>query len=70
MDHSRICRLDGRLGRTNLRPHWNLGFQPNDYVQFGAAYGDPSGNAIAVYAIHDNRLCLPWHGLGVDLDGG
>ena len=28
----------GGAGRTNLQPYWNLGFDPNDYVQFGAGY--------------------------------
>ena len=23
----------GGMGRTNLRPYWNLGFDPNDYVE-------------------------------------
>ena len=47
---------DWREGRTNLNPYWNLGFDPNDYVQFGAGYRDESGNTISAYAIHDDRL--------------
>jgi hypothetical protein len=43
-------------GRTNLRPYWNLGFDPNDYIQFGAGYRDRAGNTMSVYAIRDNRL--------------
>jgi hypothetical protein len=46
----------GGIGRTNLHPYWNLGFDPNDYIQFGAGYRDHEGNTISVYAIHDNRL--------------
>lgn len=46
----------GGFGRTNLKPYWNLGFDPNDYVQFGAGYRDSAGNALTAYAIHDNRL--------------
>ena len=46
----------GGFGRTNLRPYWNLGFDPNDYVQFGAGYRDAQGNTISAYAIRDNRL--------------
>ena len=46
----------GGMGRTNLHPYWNLGFDPNDYVQFGAGYRDPAGNTFSVYTIHDNRL--------------
>ena len=44
------------LGRTNLRPYWNLGFDPNDYVQFGVGYRDGAGNTLSAFAIHDNRL--------------
>ena len=43
-------------GRTNLRPYWNLGFDPNDYVEFGAGYRDHSGNTVSAYAIRDDRL--------------
>lgn len=43
-------------GRTNLRPYWNLGFDPNDYVEFGAGYRDHSGNRVSAYAIRDVRL--------------
>jgi hypothetical protein len=51
----RIFGIAG-TGRTNLRPYWNLGFDPNDYVEFGAGYRDHAGNTISVYAIRDNRL--------------
>jgi hypothetical protein len=44
------------MGRTNLQPYWNLGFDPNDYIQFGAGYRDHAGNTMSVYAIRDNRL--------------
>jgi hypothetical protein len=44
------------MGRTNLQPYWNLGFDPNDYIQFGAGYVDRDGNRATVYVIHDNRL--------------
>jgi hypothetical protein len=44
------------FGRTNLRPYWNLGFDPNDYVQFGTGYRDKAGDTISVYVIRDNRL--------------
>jgi len=46
----------GGAGRTNLHPYWNLGFDPNDYIQFGGGYRDHAGNTYMVYAIHDNRL--------------
>jgi hypothetical protein len=43
-------------GRTNLRPYWNLGFDPNDYVQAGAGFHGKGDSVVAVYAIHDVRL--------------
>jgi hypothetical protein len=43
-------------GRTNLKPYWNLGFDPNDYIQFGAGYRDSRGSTVSMYAIRDNRL--------------
>jgi hypothetical protein len=43
-------------GRTNLEPYWNLGFDPNDYIQFGGGFRDRTGNTVLVYAIRDNRL--------------
>lgn len=46
----------GGFGRTNLQPYWNLGFDPNDYIQAGAGYRDPAGNTVVAYAIHDDRL--------------
>ncbi len=46
----------GGFGRTNLQPYWNLGFDPNDYIQAGGGYRDASGNMIEAYAIHDDRL--------------
>jgi len=46
----------GGAGRTNLEPYWNLGFDPNDYIQLGGGYRDGDGNTILAYAIHDNRL--------------
>jgi hypothetical protein len=46
----------GGAGRTNLQPYWNLAFDPNDYLQFGAGYRDAMGNTASVYAIRDDRL--------------
>jgi hypothetical protein len=44
-------------GRTNLHPYWNLGFDPNDYIELGVGYRDHHGNnTISIYAIHDDRL--------------
>jgi hypothetical protein len=52
---TRVFAIAG-AGRTNLEPYWNLGFDPNDYVQFGGGYRDRAGNAVSVYSIHDIRL--------------
>ncbi len=52
---SRLFGIAG-MGRTNLKPYWNLGFDPNDYLQLGAGYHDHAGNTMSVYAIRDNRL--------------
>jgi hypothetical protein len=46
----------GGAGRTNLNPYWNLGFDPNDYLQFGAGYRNGAGDVISAFAIHDIRL--------------
>ena len=46
----------GGAGRTNLHPYWNLGFDPNDYLQAGAGYRDHAGNTMSVSAIRDVRL--------------
>jgi hypothetical protein len=46
----------GGMGVTNLHPYWNLGFDPNDYIQAGAGYRSEAGNSVLVYAIHDDRL--------------
>jgi len=45
----------GGAGFTNLQPYWNLGFDPNDYLQFGAGYRDQSGSTTSIYAIRDVR---------------
>jgi hypothetical protein len=52
----RRCFGLGGMGRTNLHAYWNLGFDPNDYVQFGAGCRDRSGNTYSLSAVHDNRL--------------
>ena len=51
---ARLFAIRG-FGRTNLRPYWNLGFDPNVYLQFGAATAAPR-SVVSVYAIHDDRL--------------
>ena len=52
----RRCFGTGGMGRTNLHIYWNLGFDPNDYLQVGAGCRDHLGNSVTVSAIHDNRL--------------
>ena len=42
-------------GVTNLQPYWNLGFDPNDYLQLGIGYRDASGSTASIYAIRDVR---------------
>src|SRR3954468_18719775 len=42
-------------GVTNQQPYWNLGFDPNDYVQFGIGYRDRAGSTASIYAIRDVR---------------
>lgn len=44
------------MGVANLRPYWNLGFDPNDYIQVGVGYRSLTGNVMLVYALHDDRL--------------
>jgi hypothetical protein len=46
----------GGAGRTNLHPYWNLGFDPNDYAQFGVGFHPQAADTLSVYVIHDNRL--------------
>jgi hypothetical protein len=42
-------------GVTNRQPYWNLGFDPNDYVELGVGYRDRAGSTASIYAIHDVR---------------
>ena len=46
----------GGAGRTNLHPYWNLGFDPNDYVQAGGGYRTTHNGNFSVFTIHDVRL--------------
>ena len=45
----------GGVGQTNLHPYWNLGFDPNDYVELGGGYRH-GGSTVSVFAIRDDRL--------------
>jgi hypothetical protein len=44
------------LGRTNLRPYYNLNFDPNDSTLIGIGGRWHSGSEATLYQIHDNRL--------------
>ena len=43
------------LGRTNLRPYWNLNFDPNDSYLLAAGRNGDAGQAISVQWVRDNR---------------
>ncbi len=44
------------FGRTNLKPYYNLNFDPNDAVTFGVVADLPHSMRASLYAIHDDRL--------------
>ena len=48
--------LGGGLGRTNLKPYWNLNFDPNDSFNLAAGYRGGDGQSLTVQYIRDNRL--------------
>ena len=43
------------FGRTNLRPYWNLNFDPNDSYMLSAGKRSDSGESISLQLVHDNR---------------
>ena len=43
------------LGRTNLRPYYNLNFDPNDAWSLGAGYRVSGGTSYSVSLTRDNR---------------
>jgi hypothetical protein len=49
-------RLLAGFGRTNLKPYYNLNFDPNDAVTLGLVADLPDGMHASLYAIHDDRL--------------
>ena len=52
------------LGRTNLKPYFNLNFDPNDAVTYGMGYRYEGGQVITAFAVIDNRLGThqqDWH---------
>ena len=51
-------------GRTNLRPYFNLNFDPNDALTLGAGWQGPAGQSVQLYCIADDRLHTgqkDWH---------
>jgi len=44
------------LGRTNLRPYWNLNFDPNDAVAAAVGYRGRDGHTMYLQLIRDDRL--------------
>jgi hypothetical protein len=43
------------IGRTNLRPYWNLNFDPNDAYTLSAGHRGNDNNLFMVQLVHDNR---------------
>lgn len=51
-------------GRTNLKPYFNLNFDPNDAVTIGAGREFANGQTWSTYVVHDDRLHTgqtDWH---------
>jgi hypothetical protein len=44
------------IGRTNLKPYYNLNFDPNDAVTLGAGWRTSKDNALTLHQIRDDRL--------------
>lgn len=44
------------LERTNLRPYFNLDFNPNDAITLGLGWKSSEGSLLAVTVVADNRL--------------
>ena len=49
-------RLLAGFGRTNLKPYFNLNFDPNDAVTLGLVADLPDGMRASFYGVHDDRL--------------
>jgi len=43
-------------GRTNLKPYYNLNFDPNDSVLIGAGWRPDENTAVTVFQLRDDRL--------------
>ncbi len=44
------------LGRTNLKPYYNLNFDPNDAITLGMGMRLPQKNLVSFFVVHDDRL--------------
>ncbi|TAK88721.1 MAG: hypothetical protein EPO09_17810 [Aquabacterium sp.] len=52
------------FGRTNLKPYFNLNFDPNDAITLGAGRQFANGQNWSVFVVHDDRLHTgqtDWH---------
>ena len=49
-------RLLAGFGRTNLRPYYNLNFDPNDAITLGVVADLPQDLRASVFVVHDDRL--------------
>lgn len=52
------------FGRTNLKPYFNLNFDPNDAITLGAGHEFGNGQNWSVFVVHDDRLHTgqtDWH---------
>ena len=44
------------FGRTNLKPYYNLNFDPNDSTLLGAGWRPDHTTLLTLYQVHDDRL--------------
>ena len=52
------------IGRTNLKPYFNLNFDPNDALTFGAGHHGADGIVYTLFVVADDRLHTQqrdWH---------
>lgn len=52
------------FGRTNLKPYFNLNFDPNDAITLGGGHQFDNGQNWSLFVIHDDRLHTgqtDWH---------
>jgi hypothetical protein len=52
------------IGRTNLKPYFNLNFDPNDAITLGTGYRTSAGGIYTLFVVADDRLHTQqrdWH---------